>query len=110
MDTGIGAGTQRLLAALFPAAQPSRPSPRVRPHPGSLDRRFGQFVVPGGRREDPRFRLFALTDWSPIHRAECCLAIFPLPWLVPAGTGAGAAARPRCSPRGRLSRPLLFGR
>ena len=35
-----------------------------------------------------------------IHRAECCLAIFPLPWLVPAGTGAGAAARPRCSPPG----------
>ena len=50
------------------------------------------------------------SDGPAIHRAGCCLAIFPLPWLVTAGTGAGAAARPPHSPWGRLSRPLLLGR
>ena len=76
-EPGIGAGTPRLLPALFLGPHPSRPSSGVRPDQLFLDRRFGQLVVPGGRREDPRFRLFALTDWPAIHRAECCLVIFP---------------------------------
>ena len=64
-----------------------------------------------GKRQvrSPRFPVVR-SDGPAIHRAECCLAIFPLPWLVPAGTGAGAAARPCSSPHGRLSRSLLFGR
>ena len=44
---------------------------------GSLDHRSGQPVVPGSRREDPRFRLFALTGWTAIDRAGSYLAIFP---------------------------------
>ena len=45
-EPGISAGTQWLLVALFPAPHPSRPSPRVRPHQRSLDRGFGQLVLP----------------------------------------------------------------
>ena len=73
--------------------QPSRPSPRVRPHPRAQERRFGQFVVVGsGRGDPPGFPLFALT--GPRSTApNVVFAIFSLPWLVTVGTGAGAAAR-----------------
>ena len=49
-EPGSGAGTQRRLAALSRAAQPSRPSPGVHSHEGSLDRRFGQLMVPRSGR------------------------------------------------------------
>ena len=45
-EPGSGAGTQRLLTALFPAPHPSRPSLGVRSHQQSLDCRLGQVVVP----------------------------------------------------------------
>ena len=56
---------------------PCRSSQGVRPHQRVLHHRFCQLLVPGARREDPRFRLFALTNWPAFHRAGCCLAISP---------------------------------
>ena len=97
----------------------SRPCSLPRSHPGhrqEYTRTHGPWIAASGSSwcrqaagEIPRFSAVR-SDGPAIHRAECCLAIFPLPWLVTAGTGAGAAARPPHSPWGRLSRPLLLGR
>ena len=110
-DPGIGAGTQRLLAALFPAAQPSLPSPRVRPHPRSLDRRFGQFVVSAsGRCDRSGFPLFALT--GPRSTAPNVVSPFShCLGLLRRGPAQGPRPdRHTRPPWGRLSRPLLLGR
>ena len=97
----------------------SRPCSLPRSHPGHRQeyiRTHGPWIAASGSSwcrqaagEIPRFSAVR-SDGPAIHRAECCLALFPLPWLVTAGTGAGAAARPPHSPWGRLSRPLLLGR
>ena len=90
-----------------------------RTHPGHRQeyvRTHGPWIAASGSSscrqaagEIPRFSVVR-SDGPAIHRAECCLAIFPLPWLVTAGTGAGAEPRPPHSPWGRLSRHLLLGR
>ena len=109
-ELGIGAGTRRFLADLFPSVQQSRPSPGVRPHERSLERRVGQLVVPGsGRRDPPGFRLFALTG----RRSTAPNVVSPFSrsfGLFRRGPAQGPRPDHAAPPHGRLSRSLLFGR
>ena len=60
-------------ASFRPAQQPKNP-PLHRHPPKTL---FQWWCREAAGEIPPGFLLSALTDWSPIHRAECCLAIFP---------------------------------
>ena len=94
-EPGIGAGTQRLLAALFLAAHACRPSQRVRPLQRSLGRRFGRLVVPGGRpRDRPVFRCSLLLARDPARRMLS--RHFPVAWVCSGGDrrrGCGQTAQ-----------------
>ena len=94
-----------IVRAQESAQEPSgswRPCSLPRSHPGHRQeyvRTHGPWIAVSGSSwwweavgEIPPFPVVR-SDGRAIHRAECCLVIFPLPWLVTVGTGAGAAAR-----------------
>ena len=90
-----------IVRAQESAQEPScswRPCSLPRSHPGHRQeyvRTHGPWIAVSGSSwwweavgEIPPFPVVR-SDGPAIHRAECCLAIFPLPWLVTVGTGGG---------------------